>query len=318
MKRPTTIARGLRAGMTCGALLLAAAAWLGCGDGTRPYSTDAACGEVAQAIAYSTFLCEGDSAKANALHDGFLSNYSCASVPGEPLPDPFTCAAAIQEAECATTEGFDDNWDAWLGLDASCTTIVGNPGTSSGDAAACARNLDVIRQALLSKSSSCWNLLQFSNVLAVPLTTGTVTCTPFDSADAATYEAARDRCVNIINNTCSRSPSIDEWTFGCSDALQRVRSNPAEVCGEVGEAIRFASLGCLDETQQNILVSNFINRATCTADLTNPSALLQHRECLAGLVQISACDANAGQRADFWLTQPQAARCASIVSLRPE
>lgn len=263
--------------------LSAAGLWIalvlvGCPGTLEEAGDDRPCEDIAQAISYATFNCTADSELANRRYDSFLSNYTCVASAGLDTQDHYGCAGVILGAPCPEVERLGDDLDGWLGLSSSCADTV-----STEAQTVCANSELAVGQALAAKTNTCWNRLEYTQVIGAGLRSD------FSCVDGTTDEAT-DLCVQGLEGApCLRIPSIDGWLEqvpACGSVVGRSRDGAGQACAEISEALWWGAVtGCgLSLPDAEALQRAFAGGFTCSVDLRDSAQRAAHRTCLSSLM----------------------------------
>lgn len=268
----------------CAALL---GLWLGagCGELIDQNGVDNPCEDIASAISYRSFTCDGDGARANDLHEQFLGEFGCdASVQVTPGAH-FDCVGQITGASCEQALALNNDFDGWLALGDSCLDNVG-----SGQQTGCGDAVSALTNTLQERWQVCKGTQDGQLVIAASARDG-MGCTQDVSPEER--QTLLSSCLAQLGQTCRNDASADSWIRdlpNCAQIFTRTSSTPNQICAEVSQSIqwgvRLGSVAC-GNVDANAVQTRFDQTYTCNGDLTVPDQLNAHVGCLRNLLSLS-------------------------------
>ncbi|MEL6179578.1 MAG: hypothetical protein AAFS10_11530, partial [Myxococcota bacterium] len=277
---------------------------LGCGDTLVPGQAERPCEDVAEAIAYRSFLCLGDSDKANTRYDNFQATYTCESLFDSQIEPHYACIETITEASCDEADRFGDDLEAWLAYGATCQT-----GTRTEGDITCADFQGDLSTAVVERFNTCWGFTQALPILSSSMADDFDCASDLD-ADPEALAAARQACLEgLQTRSCSRQFSVEAGlnNTDCDTLISRVGSSQA--CGEMALTLMLAvsssniETNCRlpEGTMSSTLFDAFLATYTCTTDLTDPAQWQRHQQCLEILSALRCSDITSPTDVNSWV-----------------
>ncbi len=187
--------------LTLCTLWLCAIATTGCGE-TVKLGIEDPCQDLASAISYRTYLCDGDRDAANARHDLALQTLSCSEVTN--VAEHFECLDDITNATCDQANAAGDDIIAWLSLGDGCFAEVDTSGNLN-----CTVFNVAARQALVTRSVACGDNAFVLNEEELARDYGCVEAQPGRDEES---KQQRQACLEAIPSaTCRQTQVAEAW-----------------------------------------------------------------------------------------------------------